>query len=109
MPNGSLFLIYYFLLGSFCMHDLIIQFLAFVRECIELYIELWHQIDEGIDPAFSLEELVQHHHFLFLQNTIAALEGSPFITDHVAALLDNPFYFIQRGLCVFHTYTAPCC
>jgi hypothetical protein len=83
-------------------HDLIKHLLALERERIKIDIELGHQVDQRIDPALGLEEFIEHHHFLFAQDTIAALECAPFITDHITAFLHDPFYLIQYVLCVFH-------
>jgi len=78
----------------FRRHHFFVHFLAFVGERVETDLQLRHQVDEGVDPSFRLKKLVEHDHFLSLQNAIAALKIASFITDHVTCFLRYPLNFI---------------
>lgn len=73
------------------MHDLFVHVLALLRECIKVDIQLGHQVNKGIYPAFCLKEFIDDDHFFVLQYAIPALKGSPFIPDHIPVLFGNAF------------------
>lgn len=71
--NGRRRTLYYF----------VVKFLAFVREFVELYIQLRYQLDQRIDPAFGVKKFIQHYDSFLLQDTVPALKSTSFITDRI--------------------------
>lgn len=64
--------------------------------------QLGNDIDQGADPAFQLEEFVQHHYFFLFEDTVAALKITSFIPHEVFRLIEYPFQLVQGGLCKLH-------
>mgnify|MGYP003561829691 CR=1 FL=1 len=84
------------------IHYFKIKLLAIVGECIEVYSQFRNKVNKGVNTPFGLKKFIKYHHFFRLENAIAALKVSPFVTDHIPAFFYNSFYFIQCGLRVFH-------
>jgi hypothetical protein len=76
------------------LDQFLVKLLAFVREFIEVDIQLWDQFDQGVDTAFGIQELIQHNHPCLFEDAVAALEGAPFIADFIIGFAQNIFQFI---------------
>ena len=85
----------------------IIQFLAFVGKCIKVDIQLRHQVNEGIYPAFGLKKFIEYDHFSFLQNTITTLKCASFITDNITAFF-MIFSILSKLCCVYFIPVKGC-
>ena len=76
------------------MRQLLVQLLAFMRECIEIDLELRKKIDQCVDPSFGLEKFIEDNDLPVLQNAITTLECASFVTDNISAFFYEFLYFI---------------
>ena len=70
--------------------NVVVYFFDFRGQILRRDLQLRDNIDQGIDPAFQLQEFVQHHHLPLLQDTIAALEVASLIANDVFSLIQHP-------------------
>lgn len=82
--------------------NVVVYFFDFRGQILRRDLQLRDNIDQGIDPAFQLQEFVQYYHFPFLQDTVPALEVASFIANDVFSLIQHSFDLIQCGLGILH-------
>ena len=75
-------------------HDFVVHFLAFVRQRVEADIKLRNEVNQRVDSSFGLEEFINNNHALGLQDTIATLEVTAFVPDHITGFFGDAFDFV---------------